>query len=127
MEKFLWIGLGGGLGSVLRYWVSARVQSAAENVSFPLGTAAVNIAGCFVIGLLAYLSDTRNVFDSEVRTFLFLGLMGGFTTFSTFGNETVNLIRGGEYLPAAVNVLAQVGLGLAAVVAGRMAAQFLWR
>jgi CrcB protein len=87
----------------------------------------VNVTGCFVIGLLAQLSETRGVPSGQARTFVFVGILGGYTTFSSFGNETLNLLRGGEALASAANAGGQLVLGLLAVALGRAAAQLLWR
>jgi fluoride exporter len=127
MVQILIIGLGGGIGSILRYLVSTGVQTGLKNTSFPYGTLLVNVLGCFIIGLLSYLSDTKGILDSETRAFLLIGCLGGFTTFSTFGNETVNLMRGGEYLPGLLNAGMHLLLGLGAVFLGRLAAQSIWR
>ena len=83
MEKILWIGAGGAIGAVLRYVVSGVVQGMARDNVFPYGTLAVNLAGCFLIGLLSILAETRGVFSSEASAFLFIGVLGALTTFST--------------------------------------------
>lgn len=127
MSKLLVIGLGGFIGSVLRYLVSGYVQQISKSIEFPYGTLAVNVSGCFIIGLLSYLADTHGVFSAEARAFVFIGILGGFTTFSTFGNETLNLLREGESFPALVNVGAHILLGLGAVWLGRNAAYLIWR
>jgi CrcB protein len=121
------IGLGGFIGSVLRYGMSGVVQSLAGGALFPVGTLVVNLTGCFVIGFLSQLADAREVFTPESRAFVFVGILGGFTTFSTFGNESINLFRGGENIYAFVYVGAHVLLGLGAVWLGRAAAFALWR
>jgi CrcB protein len=123
----LWVGLGGFAGSVLRYLVSGWVQHASKSVAFPWGTLAVNVAGCLVIGALSYLADTRGLLHAEARLLLIVGVLGGFTTFSAFGNETMNLLRDGENLLAAVNIGASVLLCLASVWAGRALAVAVWR
>ncbi|MBN2086213.1 MAG: fluoride efflux transporter CrcB [Anaerolineales bacterium] len=127
MEKLWIIGVGGGIGSIVRFLLSTYVQEKLNNATFPFGTIVVNIAGCLFIGMLSYLSDVKGVIGSDARAFLFIGLLGGFTTFSTFGNETVNLIRGGEYLQGMLNIACQLGIGIAAVIAGRILAQAIWR
>jgi fluoride exporter len=127
MEKLLIIGLGGGLGSILRYLLGSWMQARIDNASFPAGTVLVNILGCFVIGFLSYLSDAKDVWTGEMRAFLFIGVLGGFTTFSTFANESVNLFRDGEFAQGLLNVGVQVLVGLAAVMAGRVLAQIVWR
>lgn len=127
MATVVLIGLGGFIGSVLRYGMSGAVQSLAGGALFPVGTLAVNLTGCFVIGFLSQLADAREVFTPESRAFVFVGILGGFTTFSTFGNESMNLFRGGENVYAFAYVGAHVLLGLGAVWLGRAVAFVLWR
>lgn len=127
MTKFLIIGLGGGLGAVLRYLLSGLVQNWSKSVSFPHGTLAVNLLGCLLIGFLSGLVETRGLFSPEARLFIFVGLLGGFTTFSTFGNETLNLILSRESLLAFLNLALHIILGLALVWAGRVLVSLLWR
>lgn len=116
--KWLLIAMGGGLGSVLRYGTSSMVQHLGRGTIFPIGTAAVNVLGCFLIGLLSGLASSRELLSAEARFFLMVGFLGGFTTFSTFGADTVNLIRSNAFFPALVNASGQVILGVAAVMAG---------
>jgi CrcB protein len=123
----LLIALGGALGSVLRYLFSGYVQDWSRSAGFPFGTLAVNVLGCFIIGSLSQLADARGVFTSEARALVFVGVLGGFTTFSTFGNESINLLRAGENGPALLYVGAHVLLGLGAVWLGRAAAFAIWR
>jgi len=127
MSKLLVIGLGGFIGSVLRYLVSGYVQQISRSVQFPYGTLVVNVVGCFIIGFLSQLADARGVFSAEARAFVFIGILGGFTTFSTFGNETLNFLREEENFPALVNVGAHLLLGLGAVWLGRNVAYSIWR
>jgi CrcB protein len=127
MDKALYVGIGGFIGSVLRYWVSGAVQQVANNPVFPLGTLAVNLFGCLVIGFLSQLADARGVFTPEARLFVFVGILGGFTTFSSFGNETMNLLRSGEGLPGFLNVSIHIFAGLGAVWLGRSLAYWIWR
>src|SRR5436190_16242572 len=127
VSKLLGIGVGGFIGSVLRYLVSGYVQQISQSVQFPYGTLLVNVVGCFIIGLLSQLADARGVFTAELRAFVFIGILGGFTTFSTFGNETMNFLREGENFPALVNVGAHIVLGLGAVWLGRNVAYLIWR
>lgn len=112
------VGSGGFLGALLRYGLSGLVQRAIPLTTFPLGTLAVNLLGCLLIGLLAGLAESRQLFRPEVRTFALIGLLGGFTTFSTFGFETFALLRSEEFLRAVINVGLHVVLGLALVWAG---------
>lgn len=126
MGNLLLIGMGGFVGSVLRYLISGYVQQATRSVEFPYGTLAVNIIGCFLIGFLSQLAETRGLFTPEARAFGFIGILGGFTTFSTFGNESMNLLTDGENLYALLNVGAHIAFGLGAVWAGRAAAHLIW-
>lgn len=126
MDRVLLAGTGGFIGSVLRYWLSGLVQQLAQNIEFPYGTLAVNLLGCLVIGFLSELADARGVFTVESRVFFFVGILGGFTTFSSFTNETMNLLRDGEILPAITNVILQVVLGLSCVWVGRVSANLIW-
>ena len=121
--KLLAIFLGGGLGSVARYLLQGAVQERAATARgwpalFPWGTLAVNLAGCLAIGLLAGLFEQRWLAAPTLRTFLLIGVLGGFTTFSTFGFETFALARGGNWALAAGNAGASVLLGLAGVALG---------
>jgi CrcB protein len=125
--KLLVIGCGGFLGAVLRYLVSGLVQNLSGSIRFPFGTLAVNVIGCLLIGLLVYLVETRSMLSVTVRMFVFIGLLGSFTTFSTFGNETLELLRDSKTTLALLNAGAQLILGLAAVWLGRMIAYGIWR
>jgi len=121
------VGLGGALGSISRYLLGTWVQSISKSIDFPYGTLAVNLIGCFVIGFLSQLAETRGVFTSESRALVFIGILGGFTTFSSFGNDTINLIREGELINGLLNVGTNVVFGLALVWLGRMTAYLIWR
>jgi fluoride exporter len=121
------VGLGGFVGSVLRYVFSGYVQQASNSIQFPYGTLAVNVVGCLVIGFLSQLAETRGFFTAETRGLVFVGVLGGFTTFSTFSNETLNFLRDGETSIALVNIGAQLVLGLGAVWLGRTIAYLIWR
>lgn len=121
------VALGGALGSVLRYLLGTWTQAISKSIDFPYGTLAVNLMGCFIIGILAQLAETRGAFTSESRAFVFIGILGGFTTFSSFGNETINLLRDGESFNALANISANVIFGLILVWLGRTAAYWIWR
>lgn len=121
------VALGGAIGSVSRYLLGVWIQSASQSVDFPFGTLTVNLVGCFVIGFLSQLAEARGAFTPETRGLVFIGLLGGFTTFSSFGNDTMNLLRDGETVNALVNVGANVILGLALVWLGRTVAFWIWR
>ena len=126
MIKLLVIGLGGFTGALLRYGISGVIQTASRSISFPFGTLAVNVIGCFCIGLFSYLVETRGLFTPETRLFVAIGLLGSLTTFSTFGNETFELMRDSAFILAAINVGAQVFIGLTMVWCGRALAHGLW-
>jgi CrcB protein len=125
MLRVLLVGAGGFLGAVLRYAVGGWVHNALDSPWFPYGTLVVNVAGCLLIGFLASLAEARSFFGPEVRLFLFIGILGGFTTFSSFAYETFSLARDSENLAAMTNVLAQVVLGLAAVWLGHLLARIM--
>ena len=127
MINILLVGTGGFIGSVMRYLLGGYIQQAAKSVSFPYGTLAVNVIGCFVIGFLSQLAENRGVFSSESRVFVFIGMLGGFTTFSSFGNETLNLARGGQILFAGANICLNVFIGLFSVWLGRTVSYLIWR
>lgn len=126
MAKLFIIGLGGFVGAILRYTLSGAIQSASQSISFPYGTLGVNVIGCFFIGLFSFLVETRGLFTPEIRLFLAIGLLGSLTTYSTFGNETFELMRDSAFILAAANIAAQIVLGLTAVWCGRVLALGLW-
>jgi CrcB protein len=117
------VGLGGFLGSILRYEIGGLVGRLKAGWTFPLETLLINGAGCLVLGFLAGLSETRGVLSGTTRAFLFIGLLGGFTTFSTFGYETFHLMRGGQLLTAALSTCLQIVLGIGGVWAGYLLAR----
>ena len=112
------VGSGGFIGAVLRYGLSGFVQRRMPLSTFPYGTLVVNMLGCLVIGVLAGLVESRQLFHPEFRRFVLIGLLGAFTTYSTFGYETFEMIRDAEPLRAAASVSVHVVLGLALVWAG---------
>jgi CrcB protein len=126
MANIFWVGIGGFIGSVMRYVVADLVQKGFSRELFPWGTLAVNVCGCLLVGLLSQLAEDRSAFSPETRACVFIGILGGFTTFSTFGNETLNLFRDGENYLALANVAAQLVLGLGAVWLGRILGHKVW-
>ena len=113
------IGLGGALGSVARHAVNRLVNQHWPLLRFPLATTIVNVVGCCVIGVLAGLIATgRLPIREHWREFIFVGILGGFTTFSTFGLDTITLLRAGDAGTAVTNVATQVVCGLGAVYLG---------
>jgi len=122
--NIFWVGIGGFAGSVARYLVSEWAQNLNKELLFPLGTSIVNILGCLLIGLLAGIFQLKGWASPELRLFVFVGILGGFTTFSTFANESFFLIEKGEILLALFNVIGQVTIGLLAVWGGYTISRF---
>ena len=117
MQRLILIGLAGFAGTVMRYWLS-EWTARRFGETFPTGTLVVNLIGCFLAGLLFFLMFDRNLVSPTVRTVVLVGLLGGFTTFSSFGLQTFMLLRAGELGPALLNIaLSNVG-GLLLVWAG---------
>ena len=123
MAIYLWIGLGSALGGMARYWSSGLI-AVQFGESFPFGTLFVNALGSFLIGVIATLTapDGRLFVGTEMRQFLMLGILGGYTTFSSFSIETLELMRGGEWMRAGALVILSVTLCLLAVWLGHAAA-----
>jgi len=114
MKVMLLVGIGGAIGAVARYrlgeWIGGQTDS-----RFPFGTFVVNVVGCLIAGLLAGLAARTGALSDDARLFLFTGLLGGFTTFSAFGLETVSLLRRGDATTAAVYVVLSVLCGVFAL------------
>lgn len=110
--KICVVGAGGFLGASTRYALSTALQSKFATSSFPYGTYVVNILGCFLIGFLLALFAVKSWGDEQVRLFLFAGILGGFTTFSTFANDSFLLFKEGEMMLGLANAGGQVILGL---------------
>jgi CrcB protein len=126
LSRALTVALGGGLGAALRYLLNVLAARSLPP-GFPYATFVVNVSGCFAIGLLAALAEPRGLerglLGPGARLFLLTGVLGGYTTFSTFGYETLLLGRAGQPGLALVNVAGQVVLGLLAVWAGGLASR----
>jgi CrcB protein len=120
---YLWVGLGGALGSMGRYWCSG-VAARLVGETFPWGTLFVNVTGSFLIGFFATLTgpDGRIFAGTTTRQFFMLGIFGGFTTFSSFSLQTLNLVQDGELLQAGSNIIGSVLLCLIAVWLGHILA-----
>jgi fluoride exporter len=116
--SILLVGAGGFVGAVCRYGLGGFVQARSSLSTFPFGTVTVNLLGCLLIGVAAGLVDTRQLFSPEFRTFAMIGVLGGFTTYSTFGYETFALLRDADYPRALAYVGVHVVIGLAMVWAG---------
>jgi CrcB protein len=125
---YLWVGLGSALGGMSRYFVSGWV-AVRWGETFPLGTLVVNVTGSFVIGFLALMAagDGRMLLSPTARTFLIIGFLGGYTTFSSFSLQTLLLARDGEWLYAFLNIAGSVVLCLFAVYLGAVTAAWLNR
>lgn len=124
MIGVLWMGAGGFLGTIARYLVSSAVAGVVGE-TFPWGTVIVNVTGCFVIGVLAFATgpDGRVVVAPDIRQFLLIGVCGGYTTFSSFSLQTLTLLRAGDYVGAAGNIVVSVVACMLAVWAGAAIAQ----
>lgn len=123
-RNYLFVFLGGGIGASARYWLSGLVYNWLP-ASFPYGNLVVNITGCFLIGVLMAVAQERFLVDSSLRIFIVIGILGGFTTFSSFSFETISLLRDLEYLQATVNVAATVLGCLVATFVGERLAMYL--
>ena len=114
----LLVGTGGFIGSILRFSFGNLVHHQFPTGMLPYGTLGVNVVGCLVMGFLGGITDAYQIATTEFRLFLFVGLLGGFTTFSAFGYETLTLMRTAEPLRAVSNIGLQLVFGLAAVSIG---------
>lgn len=128
MLMYLWVALGSALGGVARYWCSGFVAARVGEV-FPWGTFVVNVVGSFVIGFFATLTAPDNgwLVPTEVRVFVMVGFCGGYTTFSSFSLQTLNLVRDGEFLFASANVLGSVAICMLSVYLGYLGGAALTR
>lgn len=119
MKEIAVVFLGGGLGASLRYWLSGTVYRVLSH-TFPFGTLTVNIVGCFLIGFLMAFFEERFVVQPLLRVFLTIGVLGGFTTFSTFSFETLALLREGSTAAGVMNMFLSLGGCLVATFIGNM-------
>src|SRR5215216_4177626 len=117
LERLFSIGFAGFVGTLLRYWLSGFIARR-YGETFPYGTLIVNLVGCFVIGFLFYLFYDRALAGPTARITIFIGLLGGFTTFSSYGLQTFTLLRDGELFLALLNVATSNLLGIALVWLG---------
>jgi fluoride exporter len=122
MQQILLVGLGGFLGSVARFKLSGLVLHHSVDWRFPLPTFIVNVLGCLIAGVLSGLVVRQEWFSPDTRLFLFTGILGGFTTFSAFGVETVFLLRRGEFAIASAYVALSLLCGMGALWLGMKAA-----
>lgn len=123
METYFWVAIGGAIGTTARYWLSGAVAGGIGE-TFPWGTLTVNLTGSFVIGFFAALTgpDGRLFVGSTTRQFVMTGICGGYTTFSSFSWQTLNLMNNGEWFRASAYICASVALCLIAVWAGALLA-----
>jgi CrcB protein len=124
-QQVLTVGAGGFVGSALRYLVGGWVHQLLPRAALPVGTMSVNLVGCLLIGFLGGLAEYRSLLGPQARLFLMIGLLGGFTTFSTFGYEAFGLLRDQQHVGAAVYVGVQVVVGIAAAWLGLSLARSL--
>ena len=118
MSLWLIVGFGGFIGAVLRYWVSGWVQSGF--VTFPFGTLGVNFIGSLLLALIMYASEYRGFFGEEARVFLTIGVLGSFTTMSTFSYESIKLLEQDHYILFGLNLVGTITLCLLAVYLGKV-------
>ena len=119
MKECMMVFVGSGIGGVLRYLLSAAVQRNFSMGNYPLGTMVVNMAGCLLIGLLSGLV-AKGIVDNNCRLLLVVGLCGGFTTFSTFANENLQLMRGMSCTTSALYIILSIVLGITFAWLGNM-------
>ena len=117
MQKTIFIGLAGLTGTLLRYWL-AEFVARRHGETFPWGTMAVNLLGCFLAGAIFHFTEERSVLSAEARTIILIGLLGGLTTFSSYGLQTFALLRDGAFGLAVLNIAASNLLGLGMVWVG---------
>lgn len=118
MSLWLIVGFGGFIGAILRYWVSGWIQSGF--VTFPFGTLGVNFIGSLLLALVMYTSEYRGLFDEETRVFLTIGVLGSFTTMSTFSYESLKLLEQDQHMLFGLNIIGTVALCLLAVYMGKV-------
>ncbi|RPI73250.1 MAG: fluoride efflux transporter CrcB [Ignavibacteriales bacterium] len=114
MLNYLIVSLGAAIGGAARYWLSNAVYKFFP-ASFPYGTFAVNLTGSFILGLIIFFLDEKELISNQIKIFLTIGFCGGFTTFSTFSLETFNLIRDSQYFLAAINIILSVVVCIAGI------------
>jgi len=125
-QNILWIGLGGFIGAVTRYLVSGWIQRLSLWSEFPLGTLGVNVISCLLIGFISGLTDRVELFSPHARLFIFIGILGSFSTFSTFGYEAMALLRDREMAVFLIYVVSHSVFGFSAVWGG-YALTSLWQ
>lgn len=124
LPKFLWIGLGGFIGANLRYLVQGWAAQR-WGADFPFGTMLANVTGSFILAFFVVLAGERILVNPAWRLFLAIGLLGGYTTFSSFSVETLFLLESGRWLSGALNLLGNVLLGVGAAILGAWLARLI--
>jgi len=127
MHKIFLVGAGGFIGAILRYLISGLVQGLTQSVAFPHGTLVVNVTGCFLIGILSYMVESQAGMTPELRLLMMVGILGSFTTYSTFSAETITLLQDQRIFLGLMNIGLHLVLGLSAVLLGRFAIILIWR
>jgi len=123
LTRYLAVLLGGAFGTGFRYFLSTLIYSIIKEPSFPYANLVINVSGSFLLGFLAELFDTRLIVSPTLRVAILTGVLGGYTTFSSFSFETYSLLRDGQMLRGAANAAGSVVLGLIAVFLGVRLAQ----
>jgi fluoride exporter len=118
MSLWLLVGLGGFVGAILRYWISGWIQSGF--LTFPLGTFGVNFIGSLLLALIMYASEYRGLLGEEARVFLTIGVLGSFTTMSTFSFESIKLLEQSEHMMFGLNLIGTVSLCFLAIYLGKL-------
>ena len=126
MNNLIILGLGGFFGAISRYLLSSTVQNMFKDTTFPYGTLAVNILGCFILGALAYLAEAKGLLNPQAHLFLLVGFVGAFTTFSTFSLESASLLQSGQSTAGLLNIFGSNLLGLMFVFVGQFVASKVW-
>jgi len=119
MVKAIYVGIGGFLGAIFRYALGTYIHSVTKHLPFYFSTLSVNIIGCILIGVLAGFFENQQILNHEIRLFLILGLLGSFTTFSTFSLDTMTLFGEERFFLGVINIFSHVILGLGGVLLGR--------
>lgn len=120
MYTILLVGIGGFIGAILRYVIGGWIQN--SFVNFPVGTLTINTTGSFFLGLIMYLSEYEGLFSAETRIFLTIGILGAFTTLSTFGYESFRLLDDSKLTFMAINIVSTVLFSMLAVYLGKIVA-----
>jgi fluoride exporter len=124
LKNYILVFTGGGIGASARYWLSGVVYRFLST-GFPYGNLIVNISGCFAIGFLMTLMEERFLAEPSFRIFMTIGILGGFTTFSSFSYETVALLRDAEFFRASINIIVSVFGCLSATMIGMFVGRFI--